>query len=232
MIRGTLALLLVWVFLLLGLPPAFAALLLFRRLDFVYAEARFFIRLLFWVAGVRLVIHGRVELPAERACVYMSNHLSNVDPPLLLYALPGQMSVLAKKELFSVPLLGWVMRLGELVPVDRSDKDASHAAIDLAAERLAAGRPFLVFPEGTRSLDGMLLPFKRGSFVLAEKGQAPIVPVTLKGTREIMPKGSLRLRPGRVDVHIHSPIWPAEYPDRSALVEAVRASIGSPEERF
>lgn len=232
MIRSFCILLLTWLYMLLAAIPGLPAVLVFRNLSFIYAEARLGIRMLLGLAGVRVVQHGREHLPRRGAVLYMSNHQSNLDPPVLFRCLPGYISVLAKQELFRVPLLGTVLKVGGLIPVDRSHRESAIASIEKAVTALRGGRPFLIFPEGTRSPDGRLLAFKKGPFFMAREAGVPIIPVTIWGTKERMRKGSTRIHPGAIQVRIHAPILPGEYATREDLMAAVRQAIesGLPEE--
>ncbi len=127
----------------------------------------------------------------------MSNHVSNLDPPVVLPLLPGRSSVLLKKELMSIPILGRAMRMGKFVPVERgSRREAAKASVAAAADALRSGLHILVYPEGTRSLDGRLSTFKKGPFYLAQETQAPIVPIAISGTQTMMRKGSSAITPG------------------------------------
>lgn len=227
MIRSALVWSFTWIYMLAAGLVCLPYILLTRKLDLIYSVARRGCRLLLWLAGVRVVTSG--PAPANAACLYMANHQSNLDPPLLLACLPGEISFLAKKELFSVPVLGWVLRVGGLIPVDRGNRDAARAGIALAAESLRAGRPFLIFPEGTRTRDGRLQQFKKGPFFLAEQAQATVVPVRLEGTGVLMPPGAWRIRPGRVRVSCLPPIsataWAAAPEPRAALAALVRDAL-------
>ncbi|MGN6593393.1 MAG: lysophospholipid acyltransferase family protein [Terriglobales bacterium] len=200
------------------------------RLTFTYKAARLGLRLLLRLAGVRVVVEGRDRLAAAGAApIFMANHQSNLDPPILLTELPGEIAFLAKKELFDVPILGTVLRVGGLVPVDRSQRAAAQASIARAAEAVRKGRPFLIFPEGTRSLDGQLLPFKKGPFYLAEQTRAMVVPVRIDGSGGLMPKGHWRIRPGVVHLTLQPPIVAAQWADatepREALADRVRTEL-------
>ncbi|MGH9414425.1 MAG: lysophospholipid acyltransferase family protein, partial [Terriglobales bacterium] len=195
------------------------------RLDFTYKAARLGLRLLFKLAGVRIEVQGRESLPPG-AVIYMANHQSNLDPPLLVAALPGNIAFLAKKQLFSVPILGTLLKVGGLIPVERAgDREAARATVSRAAADVRAGRPFMIFPEGTRSRDGSLLPFKKGPFYLAEQAQVPVVAVRLDGSRQLMPKGSARIRPGVVTLRIAPPVLPATWSDSSDPKAALAASV-------
>ncbi|MGH9520702.1 MAG: lysophospholipid acyltransferase family protein, partial [Terriglobales bacterium] len=167
MIRSRVVWALTWLYMLGAGLVCLPYILITGKLDLIYFLARGGCRLLLALAGVRVVTSGTP--PANTACLYMANHQSNLDPPVLLAHLPGEISFLAKKELFSIPVLGWVLRVGGLIPVDRGNRDAARAGIALAAQSLRAGRPFLVFPEGTRTRDGHLQEFKKGPFFLAEQ---------------------------------------------------------------
>ncbi len=134
---------------------------------------------------------------------------------------------MAKKELFSYPLLGKTMRLGSLVPVDRGNREAGIAAIRAAAEVIRQGINMTIFVEGHRSFDGKLLPFKKGPFYLAEECGVPVVPITISGTHYVMPKRRFAIKPGSVTVIFHKPIEPAEFGHRECLMEQVRAAINS-----
>jgi 1-acyl-sn-glycerol-3-phosphate acyltransferase len=135
--------------------------------------------------------------------------------------------VLVKKELFRVPILGRAMRMASLVPVDRSNRDAAIASLRAAADVLAAGIPMTIYVEGTRSLDGRLLPFKKGPFYLAMESGVPVVPVTIVGTHYILPKRRFSIRQGEVTVVFHAPLDAKRFSDRDALLSAVHDSIES-----
>ena len=201
--------------------------LLTRNIDFLYwlstglgfAGVR--------LAGVRVEIVGRDRLDPRRTYVFMCNHVSNIDPPIVVPLIPRRTSVLVKKELFRVPLLAQAMRLANLVPVDRLNREAAVASVRAAVEVVRAGINMTIFPEGTRSRDGRLLPFKKGPFYLASEGGVPIVPMTLIGTHELWPKGKFALRPGTATLVFHDPIDPAQFSDREQLIAAVREKIRS-----
>jgi len=179
------------------------------------------------LAGVRVKTVGLDQLDSNRTYVFMSNHVSNIDPPLLLPLIPGRTSVMAKKELFSYPILGKTMRMGSLVPVDRGNRDAGIAAVRAAEDVVKQGIHMTIYVEGHRSFDGKLLPFKKGPFYLAEQCQVPVVPVTISGSHSVMPKGRFSIKPGLVTVIFHRPIEPAEFGSREVLMQKVRAGIDS-----
>ncbi|MGC9157563.1 MAG: lysophospholipid acyltransferase family protein [Terracidiphilus sp.] len=181
-----------------------------------------------WVAGVRLDVVGRERVPSGIACIFLSNHVSNLDPPALIPVIPGRISSFLKRSLMRIPVLGYAMKLGEFIPVDRSGS-AAQAQQSVAAARLllAKGIHITTFVEGTRSPDGRLLPFKKGPFYLAMQTGAPCIPVSIYGTETMMAKGSLRIRPGTAHIVFHSPIYPGDYATREELSAAVRAAIAS-----
>lgn len=212
MIRSLLVWSLTWAYMvaagLLSLPTIWLS----GRLEFTYRAARIGLRLLFWLAGVWITVDGTLPAAAGATPIYMANHQSNLDPPLLVAALPGNLAFLAKKQLFSVPILGIVLKVGGLIPVGRTgDPAAARATEAQAAAAIRAGRPFMIFPEGTRSPDGALLEFKKGPFYLAEQVQAPVIPVRIEGSGRLMPKGSMRIRSGEVRLQIFPAILPAEW---------------------
>lgn len=179
------------------------------------------------LAGVKIELRGVENLRPGQNYIVMSNHASNLDPPVLIPSIPGRCSVLVKKELFRIPILGTGMRLAQLVPVDRSNREAAIESVNTAIGVLRQGLHMVIYPEGTRSNDGRLLPFKKGPFHLAMESGVPVLPVTLLGTYECWPRTRFALRPGTVSVVFHPPLYPADYADREALVKAVREAIES-----
>jgi 1-acyl-sn-glycerol-3-phosphate acyltransferase len=179
------------------------------------------------LAGVKVRTVGLEQLDPKRTYIFMSNHASNLDPPILVPLIPGRTSVMAKQELFSYPILGKALRMASLVPVDRGNRDAGIAAVSAAADVVKQGIPMTIFVEGGRSLDGKLLPFKKGPFYLADECQVPVVPVTISGTHFVMPKKRLSIKPGSVTVTFHPPIEPSEFGSREHLMEKVRSAINS-----
>lgn len=177
-------------------------------------------------AGIKIKIDGYENIPAGRSCIFMCNHVSNLDPPVVLPLLPGRSSVLLKKELMNIPILGRAMRMGKFVPVSRGHRrDAAQASVEAAADALRSGLHILVYPEGTRSLDGRLSNFKKGPFFLAKETQAPIIPIALSGTQKMMHKGSYAITPGLARVQLLPAIEPSGYATREELMVAVRNAI-------
>jgi 1-acyl-sn-glycerol-3-phosphate acyltransferase len=195
--------------------------------DYLHAYARTWARVGLLLAGVRLEAEGRENIPRDRAVIYMPNHQSNFDILALYAGLPVQFRWLAKEELFRIPLFGFAMRRSGYIPIDRTDRKKAFHSMTEAARRIAEGTSVIVFPEGTRSPDGGILPFKKGGFVLALQAGAPIVPVAIEGCREIMPKNSRWIRGGTIRVRIFPAVETADRTaaDREQLQEAVRRPI-------
>jgi 1-acyl-sn-glycerol-3-phosphate acyltransferase len=177
------------------------------------------------LAGVRVKIIGRENLDPRATYIFMANHASNIDPPLLLPIIPGRSSVMARHELFNYPILGRAMRIASLVPVNRGNREAGIAAVRAAEQVVRSGIHMTIFVEGGRSFDGKLLPFKKGPFYLAETCQVPVVPITIAGTHYVMPKGRFAVKGGEVVVTFHSPIPTTEFGSREELMAKVRAKI-------
>jgi len=214
---------------LFGVPYSFVA----GNVRLLYRVVMPIIRAGVRAAGIRVEVTGLENVPAGVSCIFLSNHVSNLDPPVLLPAIPGQTSVLLKKELMRIPILGTAMRLGKFIPVERgSQREAAKASVAAAAEALKSGLHILIFAEGTRSRDGRLAAFKRGPFYLAKETGAPVIPVAISGTQTMMRKGSAAIAPGVARIQMLPPIDPAAYETREELMAAVRAAIADalPEE--
>ncbi len=179
------------------------------------------------LAGVRVETIGLEKIIKGRNYIFLANHVSNLDPPILLPLIPGRTSVMARHDLFEYPLLGKAMRLGSLVPVDRGNREAGIAAVREAKKVIEKGLNMTIFVEGKRSSDGKLLPFKKGPFYLAMECGVEIVPVTIVGTYKAMPKGRLAIEAGTATVIFHDAMDPKAFPDRDALLIAVRQKINS-----
>lgn len=179
-------------------------------------------------AGIRVRAQGLENVPRDRPCIFMANHVSNLDPPVFLPLIPGRTAVFVKKVLMKIPFIGMAMRMGGFVAVDRSGKrESAKESIRQASDVLASGVHITSFPEGTRSRTGQLQAFKKGPFFLAQQTGAPIIPVSIHGTEGMMRKGSLRIMPADAHVHFHPPILAADYSTREDLMMAVRESIAS-----
>lgn len=217
-----------WV-LLLG-PPGVLLAICLRRPDVLYRLGRGGVRLGLASAGIRYRVAGREHIQRGRAAVYCVNHTSNVEPPILymaLSALHPRLRILYKAEIHKLPVLGRAFDVAGFVPIDRADREQSRRAIDQAAAALRAGHSFLIFPEGTRSRTGRLQPFKKGGFVMAIKGNAPVAPVAIRGARAAMRKGSPIVRPVTVSVRIGPPVEleTGTLAERDRLIARTRAGV-------
>jgi len=179
------------------------------------------------LTGIRYRVAGLEQVPAGMAVVFCSNHESNVDPAVLFRALHKQLHVLYKAELRNVPVMKTVLDVGGFVAVDRRDLESAMRSLAQGAASLRSGNSFLIFPEGTRSRTGALLPFKKGGFIMAIQAQAPIIPVAIMGGRNAMRKGSAFVRPVRVSVRIGQPVPTTglTVDDRDELVARVRGEV-------
>jgi 1-acyl-sn-glycerol-3-phosphate acyltransferase len=226
MIRALLVLAAASAYLLIVGAPLLLYTVVSGNTDVIYragvAGARMSVRL----AGARLEVFGQEKIPHGRAVVYMMNHQSNCDPPAAVRLLPPVL-ILVKKEFFRVPILGTAMRLRGFVPVERKKREQAYGAIEKGVQLLKSGHSFLVFPEGTRSTDGRLLPFKKGVFLMAVKAGAPIMPVSISGSHKLMPKGTLVMRPGVVRIKFHDALETQGVPEEgiATLQLGVRKAI-------
>jgi 1-acyl-sn-glycerol-3-phosphate acyltransferase len=194
----------------------------------LYNATQFMVRAGYFLAGIRVETTGQELVPAHTACIFMANHVSNLDPPALIPRIPGRTSAFMKRSLMKIPVLGTAFRQGEFISVDRDGrKDSAQESIAEARRLLEKGVHITTFVEGTRSKDGRMLPFKKGPFYLAMETGAPCIPVSIYGTETMMAKGSLRIRPGTAHIVFHAPIYPSGFASRDDLLEAVRAAIAS-----
>lgn len=184
-------------------------------------------RMILFTSRIKVSVRGLENVQPGLTCIYCANHASFLDIPVIFGKVPIEFRILAKKGLFSVPFLGWHLRRSGHLPVDRSSARAAMRSFEQAARQLRGGVSIFFFPEGGRTDDGTLKPFKSGPFLLAIKAGVPIVPVALKGTREVLPMGSMYIRPGRVEVTVGKPIPTADFTLRDAdrLTQAVHDEI-------
>ena len=220
------ALRMLFVFTLFGLPAALVGVpysLLRGNIRTMYSWAMFTMRAGIKAGGIRVVIEGAENIPVGQSCIFLSNHVSNLDPPILLPSIPGMCSVFLKKSLMKVPFVGVAMRMAKYVPVSRGhSRQEAEQSVAIAADALRSGMHIFIFPEGTRSLDGNLLPFKKGAFFLAAETDAPMVPIIIRGTAAMMRKGSQKVYPGIATVRFLPAIHPQDFATREDLMAAVR----------
>lgn len=177
-------------------------------------------------AGVRVRLAGLQNIEPGTQYIFLSNHVSNLDPSVLLPNIPGKTSIFLKRELMRIPLLGTAMRMGKFVPVSRGNlREEAQRSVAAAVDALRSGMHITIFPEGTRSPDGHLLPFKKGAFFLAQETGAPIIPVVISGTREIMPRGTLRIKAGEARVKFLPAIQSSDASSHDELIRHVRSAM-------
>jgi 1-acyl-sn-glycerol-3-phosphate acyltransferase len=216
--------------LIIGTPFVLLAIAI-RNPAMLYRLGEYGVRLGLFLSGIHVSIEGGDEhIQRGRAAVYAVNHASNVEPPILFAALRDlfpRLRILYKAELRSLPILTQAFDLGGFVPLERGNPDQSLPAIDRAAQALREGNSFLIFPEGTRSRTGALLPFKKGGFIMALKAQVPIVPVAISGARNAMRKGSYIIRPVQVRVRFGQPVETSglDHEQRDGLIAEVRGRV-------
>ncbi len=219
-----------------GLALAFSVVLCFVLAPFVGGRRAFwliaprYIRGTAWAFGIRRSLEGWETLPpgireGTQPAIFVGNHASLFDPPLMISTLPCCPVFVAKRELIRVPFLGWVIWLAGFIFIDRSRIQASRRSLQEAAERIRAGQSIIAFPEGTRSLDGRLLPFKKGVFNLAFEADVAVVPFAIHGGAEVLPKGTWRVKGAPYRICVGEPLEPGAFKDADALRQAAESAV-------
>jgi len=195
-----------------------------------FAVAPMFAHCVAWFCRVPFSLRGWERMPADiregrQSVIFMSNHESQLDPPYLVAALPVPAVYIGKMELKFVPFIGWAGWAAGVIFIDRGDRERAIQSIKDAAQQIRGGKNVVIFPEGTRSPTGEMLRFKKGGFALAMDAGVPIIPMATVGGFQVLPSGSMRLRPGRITMLLGDPVYPGDHPDREALSTDVRRRI-------
>ncbi len=193
-----------------------------------HALSRFWARAILLTCGVRVRVHGLAKIERGQNYVYVSNHASMLDIPVIVAGIPDQIRIVYKKELEVIPFFGWGLKWGSYIGIDRGRGSEAMKSLDEAIEKIRRGASVLLYAEGTRTLDGKLQPFKRGAFNLAVKAGVPVVPLTVNGSFNLLPKHSMRVQPGTVDLVLEAPIRLEQETGKEAelsLMEKVHAAI-------
>jgi len=215
----------------LGIPAALIGL----PWTVISGDIRLLYRWAMWIthvglkaAGIGIEVTWQAQLDPQKRYIFLSNHVSNLDPPVLLPLIPGRASVFIKRSLMKLPVIGYAMKLGDYIPVDRDGRlESAKDSVTQAVRVLKSGLHIMSFVEGTRSRDGRLQPFKKGPFYLAKESGALVVPISIWGTESMMKKGSLRIYPETAHVTFHAPLDPKDYATREGLMAAVRTAVVS-----
>lgn len=196
--------------------------------DVTMRLGRLWSRIMLTTVGARVRYEGLEHMEARIPCVYIANHESNVDIWALVRILPAPTRFVAKQSLFRVPVLGWCLTTGGFIPIDRANRGRAIQSLRAAAKKIRGGRPVLLFPEGTRSRDGGLQPFKKGPFHLALQAGVPVVPVAISGSHRVMPPRSVRVRPGPIRVRFLPPQPVDEFlpDDYQGLLDRMHGILG------
>jgi 1-acyl-sn-glycerol-3-phosphate acyltransferase len=196
--------------------------------DFMYGTAMKAVRFGNRLAGIRVLTAGLDNIPAQ-PCVFIANHVSNVDPLVFIPAIPRRVGILVKRELFRIPIFSAAMIRARFTPVDRGARESSGKSVSAAARILKEGLSYAIFAEGTRSPDGRLRPFKKGGFTMAIEAAAPIVPVSIAGTQRLLRKGSWIISPGAASVTFGPAVDASEYTleSRAELIQRVESLVAA-----
>jgi len=188
---------------------------------------RIWSRSLLFAAGVKVTVEGLENIDPNTSYVFVGNHQSHYDVPAVFSSVKNTMRFFTKKELFSIPLFGWAMSSAGMIKIDRSNRKEAINSMNLAVETIHKGVSLVVFPEGTRSTDGKIQPFKKGGFVIAIRGKIPILPMSISGSSFILKKHSLMIEPGVIKIVFDKPIDTSKYSkaEKEKLIEVTRQVI-------
>jgi 1-acyl-sn-glycerol-3-phosphate acyltransferase len=209
-------------------PPLLLYTLLTKNVDPLYWTALKGVMFFVNCVGVHVDVKGLERIPAG-TCIFAANHTSSADAPAVVSAIPRRIAILLKRPLFHWPIVGQAFHLARFIPVDRFNRESAIESVDQATEAIRRGQSFLIYPEGTRSPDGRLQPFKKGTAVMAIKSGVPVVPVACSNAHRIMEKRKLYIHPGRILVEFLEPIDPGNYSldQREALIQEVHDRIAA-----
>src|SRR6201997_1559963 len=225
------ALKILFVYNVFGIPAAIIGIpwtLISRDISMLYRWAMWIANAGLKAGGIRIEVAWQAQLDPAKRYIFLSNHVSNLDPPVLLPLIPGRASVFLKRSLMKLPVIGYAMKLGDFIPVDRDGRvESAKESVTQAVRVLKSGLHIMSFVEGTRSRDARLQPFKKGPFYLAKETGAPVVPVSIGGTESMMKKGSLKIYPATAQGTFPEPLDPNDFATREELMAAVRRAIES-----
>jgi 1-acyl-sn-glycerol-3-phosphate acyltransferase len=227
--RATLVYVFVGLFILVVAPVAMLWTVASGNTTFIYRAAHFCIRTAGWLCGVRVKSEGREKIRPGQNYLFVSNHQGNFDGPVLFHTIPRDFRVLIKKEMMQIPVLSVILKQVRFVPINRSNPASAKTSINCGVELLKEGYSLVAFPEGTRSRDGRLGPFKKGAFLMALRAKTPILPISIANSREIQPPGTYGIHPGVIEVIFHDPIFTDELGihDSDELAQRTRTAIAS-----
>ncbi len=210
MLRGAFICVFLTLYILILGPPLVIYTFVTRHVDPLYWAGINGVMFLMRCVGVRVHVKGIERIPAC-ACIFAANHTSSADAPAVVWSIPRRIAILLKRSLFEYPIVGQAFHLAQFIPVDRFDRDSAIVSMDKATEAIRAGQSFLIYPEGTRSNDGRLQEFKKGTAVMAIKAGVPIVPIACSGAHRVMEKRKLNVKPGDILVEFLAPIEASQY---------------------
>jgi 1-acyl-sn-glycerol-3-phosphate acyltransferase len=228
MLRTILAELFLILFILIAGPPFILHCILTGSPEWLYRVGLAGARVALRIAGVRVVVEGLKNIP-DGVCIFVGNHTSNVDPPVVVSAIPRRVAMLGKKEVWKIPIVSTALTRAAFIPVDRADREAAMASVEAALRHIRSGVSYLIFPEGTRSPDGRLRAFKKGAFLMAIRAEVPIVPVSVIGAQIVQPRGAVWVRSGTVRVVFHPVVDGSSYSaaNKDNLIAVVHAAVAS-----